>query len=197
MGFHWSLSDSNSPQVSRTLLSILADLKNAVVWIVSTRPLISKSFSPCINPNVTVPRAPIPIGITATFTFHSFFNSRARSKYLSFFSLIFNFTLFAETAKWTNLQDLPSLWIITRSGRLAEIKWSVCMSKSQMSLCASFSRTDVGCAYTICAYDQIQFLVQFPVDHLAHPVVSNLIRFLCQFAAFAYYVIDRFFSITA
>ena len=35
MVFHWSLSDSNSPQVSRTRLSILAVLSNAVVWIVS------------------------------------------------------------------------------------------------------------------------------------------------------------------
>ena len=31
MVFHWSLSDSKSPQISRTLLSILADLNNAVV----------------------------------------------------------------------------------------------------------------------------------------------------------------------
>ena len=34
--YHWSLSDSKSPQVSRTLLSILAGLNNAVVWTVST-----------------------------------------------------------------------------------------------------------------------------------------------------------------
>ena len=39
MVFHWSLSDSKSPQFSRTLLSILADLNNAVVWMVSTCPL--------------------------------------------------------------------------------------------------------------------------------------------------------------
>ena len=32
MVFHWSLSDSKSPQVSRTLLNILAVLNNAVVW---------------------------------------------------------------------------------------------------------------------------------------------------------------------
>ena len=30
-GFHWRLSDSKSPQVSKTLLSILADLNNYVV----------------------------------------------------------------------------------------------------------------------------------------------------------------------
>ena len=38
MVFHWSLSDSKSLQVSKTLLSILADLNNVVVWMVSTRP---------------------------------------------------------------------------------------------------------------------------------------------------------------
>ena len=43
MNFLWSLSDSKSPKISRILLSILADLNNVVVFIVSTRPLISKS----------------------------------------------------------------------------------------------------------------------------------------------------------
>ena len=47
MVFHWSLSDSKSPRDSRTLLSILADLNNAVVWMVSTCPLISKSSNSC------------------------------------------------------------------------------------------------------------------------------------------------------
>ena len=51
--FYWSLSDSKSPQVSRNLLSILADLNNAVVWIVSTRPLISKSPSPLVDCTVS------------------------------------------------------------------------------------------------------------------------------------------------
>ena len=78
---HWSLSDSKPPKVSRTLLSILADLNIAVVWIVSSRPLNSKSSSPFINPLVTVPREPITIGITITFMFRSFFNSSARSWY--------------------------------------------------------------------------------------------------------------------
>ena len=43
MVFHWSLSDSKSPQVSRTRLRILAVLSNDVVWIVSTRPPVSPS----------------------------------------------------------------------------------------------------------------------------------------------------------
>ena len=45
MVFHLSLSDSMSPQVSRTLLCILADLSNAVVWKVSTSPFIFKRTS--------------------------------------------------------------------------------------------------------------------------------------------------------
>ena len=107
MVFHWSLSDRKSPEVSNTLLSILADLNNTVVRTVSTRPVISKSSSPCTNPLVTVPRAPITIGIIIAFLFRSFFNSLARSKYLSLFSYSFNFILWsAGTAK---SQILPAL----------------------------------------------------------------------------------------
>ena len=51
---HLRLCDSKSPQVSRTLLHILAHLNNAVVWMVSTRPLISRSSSPFTNPLVIV-----------------------------------------------------------------------------------------------------------------------------------------------
>ena len=45
MVFHWRLSDSKSPQVSRTLLSILSVLNNAVVWMVSTCLPTSKSVN--------------------------------------------------------------------------------------------------------------------------------------------------------
>ena len=105
--FHWSLSDSKSPQVSRALLSILAVLNNAVVWMVSTRPPTSKSSSPFINPLVTFPNRPITIGIIVTCMFHSFFNSLARSRYSSFFSHSFSFILWsAGTAKSISLQVL-------------------------------------------------------------------------------------------
>ena len=73
MVFHWSLSDNKSPQAFRTLLGILVDLNNAVVWMVSTRPIISKFSSPCTNLLVIVPQALIIIGITLTFMFYSFF----------------------------------------------------------------------------------------------------------------------------
>ena len=129
MVFHWSLSDSKSPHVSRTLLSILTVLNNAVVWMVSTRPPTSESSSPFNHTLVTVPKAPITIGMIATSMFHSFFNSQARSKYLSFFSYSFSFTLWsAGTAKSTILQVLSFfflfffLLITIRSGLLAKIR---------------------------------------------------------------------------
>ena len=86
MVFHWSLSDSRSPQVSRTRLRILTVLSNAVVWIVSNRPPTFKSSRPFNNPLVIVPNAPITIGTIVTFMFHSLFNSLARSRYLFLFS---------------------------------------------------------------------------------------------------------------
>ena len=130
MVFHRSLNDSKFSQVSRTLLSILADLNNAVVWTVSTRPVISKSSRPW---------GPITIGIIVTFMFHSFFNSLARSNYLTLFSHPFNLTLWsAGTSKFPFLQIISFLLIIIRPSRLVKSRWSVWMSKSQRSLCVSF-----------------------------------------------------------
>ena len=42
-GFHWSLSDSKSPQIFKTLLNIFSDLYNAVDGMVSISPSISKT----------------------------------------------------------------------------------------------------------------------------------------------------------
>ena len=145
MVFDLSLNGFKSPQVSRTPLSIMADFNSAIVWMISTRFLMSTSANPCTNPLITVPRAIITIGITINFMFHSFFTSLARSRYLSLFSPSFNFTLWsARTAKSTIRQVLCFLLTISRSGCLAEIRWSVCISNSRRIFCISFSRTDSG-----------------------------------------------------
>ena len=78
-----------SPQVSRTLLSILADLNSAVVRMVSILPLILSSFNLFFGMSGAVPRVPI-IGITITSMFYSFFSSLARFKYLSIHFLLFS-----------------------------------------------------------------------------------------------------------
>ena len=162
MVFHWNLSDSKSPQVSRTRLRILAVLSNAVIWIVSTRPPTSKTSRLFNNSLVIVPKASITIGTIVTFMFHSFFNSLARSRYLSFFSLSFRFILWsAETAKWTIWQILFFFFWLTiiRSGLLAGISWSVCTLKSHRSLCLSFSRTGAGLSiYHLLAWSNLNFL---------------------------------------
>ena len=66
MVFHWSLRDNKSPQVSRTLLSILANRNNAIVWMASIRPLISSSSGLFSKPFVTIPSIPVTIVITVT-----------------------------------------------------------------------------------------------------------------------------------
>ena len=156
MVFHWILSDSKSPQVSRTLLSTLAVFNKAVVWKVSTLPPTSKSFRLFNNPLVTVPKAPITIGIIVTFKFHSFLNSLARLRYLSLFSHSFSFILWsAGTAKSTILKNF-FLLIIIKSSLLAEIRWSVCISKFHRSLCVS--RTGAGlCIYHLLAWSNLNF----------------------------------------
>ena len=101
---HWSLSDYNPPQVTRTLLSIMADLNNVIVWMVSTCTLISRSSSHLTNLLGIVPSVPTTIGITVTIMVHIFKKiSSARSWYLSLFSLSFIFTrCSASTAKSAN-----------------------------------------------------------------------------------------------
>ena len=86
MVFHSSLSDRKSIQVSRTLHSILADLNNAEVCMVSTRLLISVPIQFLYQ---SVQYTLTTVGITVIFMLHSFFSSRAWSTYLSLFSLSF------------------------------------------------------------------------------------------------------------
>ena len=181
MVFHWSLSDTKFLQVSKTLLSILADLNNADEWTVSIQLVTSKTSSPCAHLLVTVPRAPITIGIIDSFMFRNFFNSLARFRYLSLFSHSVNFTLWsAWTAMSIILQVLSFLLMIITSCRLAVIKRSVCISKSQRRLCVSFSRID-------CV-----FLAHFPMDQLSHPVVLLLLLLLFWFGLGWFYAISNF-----
>ena len=105
--------------VSRTLLSILSDLKNGMVWMVSTRPFIFKSPSPFIYTLVTVPRAPIIIGINVPFMFRIFFSSLVRSRYLSFYSLSsYFYSLVSRGCKVHNFASTLFLLLIlnTESG---------------------------------------------------------------------------------
>ena len=143
MVFHWRLSESKSPQVSKTLLSIPTVFNNAVVLMLSTRPPTSKSSRPFNNPLLTVPKAPVTIGIIVTFLFHRFFNSLGRPRYLSLISYFFQFySVVIQDSKVDNFPDFLFFFfwlIIIRSAFLAEIRWSICISKSHRSLCVLFT----------------------------------------------------------
>ena len=158
MVFHWSLSDSKSPQVSRTLLSILAVLNNAVVWMVSTRPPNSRTSSPFSNPLVTVPNAPITIGIIVTFMFHSFFQFPSKVEVLiplftffQFYSVVSRDSkvdYFASSLFFSYLFFFFFFFlIIIKSCLLTGIRWS------HRCLCVVFSRTGAGlCIYHLSHY---------------------------------------------
>ena len=108
MVFHWSLSDSMSPQVSRTLRNILANLNNAVVWIVCSYdgPPISNSTNPFTKPLWVVTSTLITIGTNITFMFHNCLVLwQGQDICLSSFSLIFSLWS-AGMAKFTIRQVL-------------------------------------------------------------------------------------------
>ena len=160
MVFHWSLSESKSPQVSRTLLSILTVLINVVVWMVSTLPLISESSNSFYNRLVTVPKIPIIIGIIVTLMFHSFFFQFPKKVEVLILLFIF-FQFYSVVSRDSKLHNFASslfLLIIIRSAHLAEVRWSVCMSKSHTSLCKSFSRTNAGLSiYHLFVWSNLNF----------------------------------------
>ena len=129
MIFHCSLSDSKFPQVSRTLLSILAVLNSVVLWMASTCPLISKSSSPFNNPLVTLPKAPITTGIIVTFIFHSFFQFPSKMRVLIPLFTFFQFySVFSRDSKLHSFTNSHFLLSIIRFGLLVEITLYVCMS---------------------------------------------------------------------
>ena len=185
MDFYWSLSDNKSSQVSRTLLSILADLNNAVAWMVSARPLISKSFSPCTNHLMTVPSPSITIGIGDTFMCHRFFSSPGRSRYLSLFSLSFSFTLWsAWTTQSTIRQILSSFFFFfffCYRPSLGLVIWprlgDPFLKILQKFVCLLFLDRFWVVYIIIVRMVNFKFLAQFPVDHLPHPFVSSLTLF--------------------
>ena len=169
---HWSLSDNKSPQVSS-----LADLNNAVAWTVSTRPVISKSSSPCTNLLVIVPRARITIGLIVTFMFHNFLNFPCKSEVHIPIFLFFEFhSVVCRESKILNPASSLFLWIIIRSGRLTQIRWSPCISKEFVCHIPQDRFWVVHIPFVRMV--EFQLLEQFPMDHLAHPIVPSLIPFL-------------------
>ena len=130
--------------------------------MISPRPLISKSSSPCINPLVTVPRALITLGIIVTFLFHSFVNSLARSRYLSFFSLSFNFTQWAARPVKSTICKFSFFFFLVDKIRLC---LQIPEEFVRLILHERIWVVHIPFVHMV----KLQFLTLFPLDHFAHP----------------------------
>ena len=157
MNFHWYLSYSKSPWVSRTFFNIPADL-NALVFMVSTCSLI-------LAPE---PSALITVVISVTFMFHSFFPFSSRSRYLSLFFFLFFFCCFLSFWLCGQLERQSSLfgrfsfffffffWLLSRGLVVWPRQDDPFVSQNPRKFCAShFLGWIPGCALTICSYGQI------------------------------------------
>ena len=94
-----------------------------------------------------------------TFMFHGFFNSSKVEVLISLFAFFQFYSLVCFYSKVHNFASCLFLLIIIRSGRLAEVRRSVYKSKSQVSLCVSFSKTASGlCRYLLFVWSNSNFL---------------------------------------
>ena len=92
--FHWSVSDGLSPRLSRTLLSILANINNVAVLMILILPLISNSASSLLSPwGLFQLHQLLLVSLSPYST--AFFRTLVGSKYLSIFSISFIFTLWS------------------------------------------------------------------------------------------------------
>ena len=81
------------------------------------------------------------------------------SKVEIFISLFVFFEFYSMVCKVQYSAGSLSLLTITRSGRLAEIMWSACISKSQTSLCVSFTKTySKMCTYYLFVLSNLNLL---------------------------------------
>ena len=156
MVFYWSLGNSKSPQVSGTL-SILADLVNAVVWMVSTRVHISSSSSPCTSSLLNMPSAPITIGITVTYiVFGGVGGGQLSNKVTVLISLFvfFHFnSVVCQSSQFSKFSDF--CWL-----SLSLVVWCTLndqfVSQNPKEFCASHSLGRIPCyAYTTSLHCQI------------------------------------------
>ena len=145
--------------------------------MISTRPLKPKSSIPNTNTLVIVPSAPIT---TNYFHIQQFFQFSWKIKvFISLFAF-FQFNPVLSKNGKVNYSAGSFFFTITRSGCLAEIRWSVCISKSQRSLCVSFSRMDsVLWIYHLFVWSNLNFLHNS--QWITLPTESCL--FLCSLCA--------------
>ena len=118
--FHWSLSDSKSFQVSRTPLSIQADLNNAVIWM---------------------DRFPVPpaflfraFGNRSKCTYYNCYNRhRHVENFQEFVFFTFLFLLFSLCSPSELQHPWDGIFFLINKGSdfQARIRWFVCIKKGK------------------------------------------------------------------
>ena len=165
-----------SPQVWRTLLCILVDHNNALVWIVSSRLTISMSSSLFTELLVTVPRAPTTIGIIVSFMLLSFVNFLGGYRYLFFF----RFQFYSVVSLESKIPNSTILFFVDykfwRSGRDLLIRLFLKIPEEFACLILLDSCWVV---HILVRMVKFKFPAQYPVDYLSHPIMFSLKLFLC------------------
>ena len=119
--------------------------------MVSTRTLISKYSTLCKNHLVIILSEQIKFRVTVALIFHSC--SVLKQKFGTYLS--FSFLSVLLTGRQISLLLLVIIW----SGRLAEIRWSVCISISKRRFCILFSsRYSWLCIYHLFVWSIVKIL---------------------------------------
>ena len=141
--------------------------------MVSTSPLISKFSNPCTNPLGTGPSYRLQL-VSPSLSCSTVFKVllQGPGTYLSFHFLLV--LLSGQREQQSSLfSRLFFLLTVAKSGRLAEIRWSVCISLKEF-LCVSFSRVDSGlCINHVFLWSNSNFL--HPSQWITFPTQSCLV----------------------
>ena len=158
MGFLWSLSDINSVglfSIFRLILVILSFSWFPIVLLFPILPVSLRIFRWLYR----VLR--LQVILPSFLCFLVFFQFSHKVQVPIFLFVFFEFySLVSQEDKVYYSTGSPFfLLTITRFGRLAEIRWSICISKSQWSLCISFCMTYSGlCIYHLFVRSNLNFL---------------------------------------
>ena len=158
-----------------------------VFWLIST--MLSFGWSLLI---LLFPSAPFTISITVTFMVHSFLFSCKVFVLISLFAFLQFYPVVSQNGKVYYLAGSLFLLTITKSAHQAEIRWSICISKSQRILCILFSRMDsVLFIYHLVVWSNLNFLhnsqwIIFPPSHVLSYTLFALINciiiiIICKF----------------
>ena len=128
----------------------------------------------------------------AKSTNHDWYNCHFHIPNFFLFPFLFCGNLGKQSSQFCNFFFF--LLFIIRSRLLAQIRCSVCMSKSHRSLCVLFSRTDAGlCRYHLFVWSNLNFL-HIP-QSIILPTQSCLVSY-SYCANMLHLLIDGFVSIT-